>query len=145
MFDILLLYCQILDYSCNLKINVWKWFPPEWVTNTSLMAFIPSAFFRLIAYLLECSYSLLFRIWNITSIGANLEQYGALNRVLHFCSFKKFMDSFDVWIGELTNIRIIRLWSISKSTVSHLSNSRIKNVNVLELFRVLRLEQNQSP
>ena len=117
----------------------------ERVANTSLMAFIPSAFFRLITDPLDCSHSLLFRIWSISSIGANWGQYGALNIVLHFCSFKKFMDSFDVWKEELSNIRIIRLGSISKSTVSHLSNSRIKAENVLELFRVLRLEQNQSP
>ena len=117
----------------------------ERVANTSLMVFIPSAFFRLITDPLDCSHSLLFRIWNISSIGANWGQYEALNRVLHFCSFKKFIKSFDVWIGELFHIRIIRLGSISKSTVSHLSNSRIKAVNVFELFRVLRLEQNQSP
>ena len=113
--------------------------------NHSIIFLNYSSVFNLITMLLKCISSLRFSVLNSSSIGANWGLYVGKNITLFPKEFKYSINSFEVWIGELSSSNKIFFVSTLSSTFIHLTRFSINLMNTQDQFLSIKFVKYKSP
>ena len=120
----------------------------SWLLNVdshSLILLNPSYFERFIMIFFECLCNLLFRVLNISSIGAHPGEYGAKNITFQPLLLSSSIDFLDLCMGQLSRIMTVLCSSIHRSSSIHLESFWIYSTKFDILLAPTKFVVNQLP